>query len=337
VNPGKLQTLGVRTASVESRKTLARTVRATGTVQLNERTLAVVTTKVSGWIERLHVSATGEAVWRGDPLFEFYAPDIVAAEEEYLIAASLAPDRGGDTHKNLTGLIGASVQRLRALGVPENEIERLRRTEKVNRTITFLATADGIVIEKAAVEGMRIEPNSVLYRTADLSTVWLIAEVQERDLGGIAKGQRARASFVAFPGRILEGTVDFVYPTLSPETRTVQVRIVISNPDLTLRAAMYAGVEIETPVSSGERKILTVPDSAIIDSGSRQVVLVERGEGRFEPRDVRLGARGDGYAEVVEGLQAGERVVVGANFLIDSESNLRAAMQGFMPAEGGSQ
>jgi Cu(I)/Ag(I) efflux system membrane fusion protein len=337
ISPGKLQLLGVRTAPVESRKTLSRTVRATGTVEFNERTLAVVTTKVGGWIEALYVSATGETVKRGDPLFKFYAPELVAAEEEFIVASSLAADRAGGTEINPQGLLAAAAQRLRALGAPSDEIERLKRTGTVNRAIAIRAPADGIVIEKAAIEGMRVETNSVLYRTADLSTVWLIAQVQERDLGGVAKGLRARASFVAFPGRTFEGAVDFVYPTLSVETRTAQVRILVPNPGLALRAAMYASVEIETPAVSGEQNVLTVPDSAIIDSGARQVVLVERGEGRFEPREVRLGIHGDGYTEVTEGLKDGEHVVVGANFLIDSESNLRAALQGFMPAVDGAQ
>jgi Cu(I)/Ag(I) efflux system membrane fusion protein len=311
-------------------------VRATGTVQLNERTLAVVTTKVGGWLDKLHVSATGETIKRGDPLFDLYAPDLVAAEEEYLVVANLAGDHSGNTHEHLQGLTAAATQRLRALGVPADEIERLRRTGKVGRTITIRASANGIVTEKAAIEGMRIEPESVLYRTADLSTVWLIAQVQERDLAGVTSGQHARASFVAFPSKSFDGTVDFVYPTLSADTRTAQVRVVVANPDLTLRAGMYASVEIQTPASPGDQTVLTVPDSAIIDSGSRQVVFIERGEGRFEPRDVKLGARGDGHTEILKGVKDGERVVVGANFLIDSESNLRAALQSFT-GTGGSQ
>jgi membrane fusion protein, copper/silver efflux system len=175
---------------------------------------------------------------------------------------------------------------------------------------------------------MHIEAGQALYKTADLSDVWLIAEVQEQDLGLIRPGQSAAAQFVAFPGRGFEGKVDFIYPSLSPETRTARVRIVIPNPDQVLRAAMYASVEIAAPATKGP--MLAIPSSAVIDSGARQVVLIDRGEGRFEPRTVRLGRQGGDWVQVTEGVRPGEKVVTSANFLIDAESNLRAALQGFV-------
>jgi Cu(I)/Ag(I) efflux system membrane fusion protein len=177
---------------------------------------------------------------------------------------------------------------------------------------------------------MRIGAGEPLYKLADLATIWLIAEVQEGDLGAIRPGQKASVSMVAFPGRSFEGTVDFIYPTLAAETRTAKVRILMPNPDLALRAAMYASVEIAAPGGGGT--VLTVPDSAVIDSGTRQAVLVEKGEGRFAPRAVKIGARGGGLVEVLEGLSDGERVVTGANFLIDADSNLKAALEGFSAA-----
>lgn len=316
ISPGRLQTLGVRTEAAEMRPAGARAVRATGILQFDERHLATVTTKVSGWIEHLAVAASGDPVRRGQVLAEIYSPDLVASEEEYLVAARMG------------GALGvASVQRLRALDIPEEEIARLRRTGRSARRIAVVAPEDGVVIDKPAQQGMRVDAGAALYRTADLSDIWLIAQVQEQDIGAIVPGQPARATFIAFPGRIFEGTVDFIYPSLSAETRTARVRIVIPNPDRALRAAMFANVQVDAPAGTGP--VLTVPNSAVLDSGTRQVVLVARGEGRFEPRQVRLGIHGDDWIQVLDGIRQGERVVVGANFLIDSESNIRAALQGF--------
>jgi Cu(I)/Ag(I) efflux system membrane fusion protein len=316
ISPGRLQTLGVRTAAAAMRPASARTISATGTLQFDERHLATVTTKVSGWIEHLAVAATGDPVRQGQVLAEIYSPELVASEEEYLVAARM----GG-------AMSAAAVQRLHALDIPDDEIERLRRTGRSARRIAVMAPADGVVVDKPIQQGMRVEAGEALYKTADLSSVWLIAQVQERDLGAIATGAWATASFVAFPGRSFRGTVDFIYPSLSPETRTARVRIVMPNPDGALLAAMYANVQIGT--SAGTEPILSVPDSAVMDSGSRQVVLLARDAGRFEPRPVRLGIRGDDWVQVVDGLKPGDQVVVGANFLIDAESNLRAALQGF--------
>ncbi len=316
ISPGRLQTLGVRTEVVEMRPAVARAVQATGILQFDERHLATVTTKVPGWIEHLAVAATGDPVKRGQDLAEIYAPDLVASEEEYLIAARMG------------GAIGtASVQRLRALDIPDEEIARLRRTGRSARRIAVVASADGVVIDKPVQEGMRVDAGEALYRTADLSDMWLIAQVQEQDLGAIQPGQQAHAIFVAFPGRTFEGKVDFIYPSLSAETRTARVRIVLPNADGALRAAMYANVQIDA--SAGGAPVLSVPNSAVLDSGTRQVVLVARGEGRFEPHSVQLGIHGDNWVQVLDGIKPGDRVVVGANFLIDAESNLRAALQGF--------
>ena len=308
ISPGRMQTLGVRTEEVVLRPSPARAVRATGTVQFNERHLATVTTKAAGWIEHLTVAATGDPVRRGQVLAEIYAPDLVAAEAEYLVAARMSGAINGTVaHGDPGALTAASLQRLRALDVPEEEIARLHRTGRTERRIGVRAPADGVVIDKPAQEGMRVDPGQPLYKTADLSDVWLIAEVQEQDLGAVRPGQNARASFVAFPGRSFAGKVEFIYPTLSPETRTGRVRIVMPNSDQALRVAMYASVQIDT--AETEVPVLTVPDSAVIDSGTRQIVLVDRGQGRFEPRTVRLGAQGGGRVQVLDGLDAGEKVV----------------------------
>ena len=334
VSPGRLQMLGVRTAFAESRDILMRTVRATGTVQLDERRLAVVTTKVDGWIEKLEVAATGEPVRRDQVLAWIYSPDLVAAENEYLVAAGLTGALHSAGHAGTGSLAEAAVLRLRALDVPEEEIARLQSTRQVSRRIAIRAPADGIVTEKSVIEGMRIARGEPLYRTADLSTVWLLADIQEADIGRIRPGQQAAATFVAFPGQIFAGTVDFIYSILNRESRTARVRIVMPNPDRLLRGEMYASVSVETATNPDASSMVVVPDSAIIDSGTRQVVLVERGEGKFQPREVRIGVRGDSYVRVISGVSAGERVVVGANFLIDAESNLRAALQTFATPDG---
>jgi Cu(I)/Ag(I) efflux system membrane fusion protein len=328
ISPGRIQTLGVRTEEVAMRPALTRTIRATGALQFNERRLATVTTKVAGWIEHLTVAAAGDAVQKGQVLAEIYAPDLVAAEEEYLVAARMGGSMSGSmTHGDSGGLAAASLQRLRALDVPEDEIARLRKTGKAQRRIAVRAPADGVVVEKPVQEGMRVDAGQPLYKTADLSDVWLIAEVQEQDLGLMQPGQSATAQFVAFSGRRFESKVEFIYPSLSPETRTARVRIVIPNPDQVLRSAMYASVEITVPATEGP--MLAIPSSAVIDSGARQVVIIDRGEGRFEPRSVRLGTQGGDWVQVIEGVKLGEKVVTSANFLIDAESNLRAALQGF--------
>jgi Cu(I)/Ag(I) efflux system membrane fusion protein len=328
VSPARVQMLGVRTATVATRSGLARSIRATGSVQFDERRLADVTTKVSGWVEKLDVAATGEAVRAGQTLLELYAPDIVAAEQEYLVVAAMGTETHGDmVHGDSSLLVDAAIRRLRALDVSDGEIQRLQRSGNATRRVAVLAPANGIVTEKDAVLGMHVDPGTPLYKTADLSTVWLIAQVQEQDLGQIKPGQSAHATFVAFPGRVFNGIVDFVYPTLMADTRTAKVRIVVPNTDRLLRADMFATVAIDAPATGG--LAIVVPDTAIIDSGAQQVVLVVKGEGRYEPRIVHIGARGDGYAQVLDGLKAGEQVVVSANFLIDAESNLKAALQAF--------
>ena len=326
ISADRMQTLGVRTASVQL-LALTRSIRATGVVQFDERRLAIVTTKAGGWVEKLDVAATGEAVRAGQQLLEIYSPDLVTAEDEYLVAARMRA-LPGHMHGGSTLLVDTSIRRLRALDVPEVEIRRLRSTGQAAHQIAVLAPADGIVTEKDAVLGMHFDPGSPLYKTADLSVVWLIAQVQEQDLGAIKAGQRAHATFVAFPGRIFDGVVDFVYPMLMADTRTAKVRIAIPNGDQALRESMYATVNIETPIERGT-PVVTVPDSAVIDSGTRQVVLISKGEGHFEPRAVHLGARGDGYDQILDGVKPGDQVVVGANFLIDAESNLRSALQSF--------
>lgn len=333
VSPARVQKLGVRTEAV-SLRVLTRTVRAAGTVELDERRLAIITTKFDGYIEKLHVDATGQAVRRGQPLMEIYSPELVVAEQEAIVAMRAARDLAGagpDARGVADRLIESAFNKLRNWDVPPAEIERLKREGVANRRITLRAPADGVVLVKPALEGMKFAAGEPLFKTGDLSSVWVIADVFEQDLGLVRAGQTAHVTVNAFPGRAFDGRVEFIYPTLSRETRTARVRIVLPNPEGSLRADMYATVEVESGMASEPR--IAVPESAVLNNGTKQTVLVERAEGRFEPREVRVGAMADGYYEVLEGLQPEERVVVGANFLIDAESNLRAALRAFAEPE----
>jgi membrane fusion protein, copper/silver efflux system len=338
VSLDKVQKLGVRTEPAMLRDVM-RTVRAVGTVQLDERSMATVTTKFEGWIEKLHVNTTGQPVQRGQPLMEVYSPDLVVAQQEYLIAwNTLLRLQGASAESRASAqrFVDAALQRLRNWDISESQLERLRVQGTASRRLTIFSPAGGHVMEKMVVQGMRVMPGEPLYEIADLSTVWLVADVFEQDLGLIHIGETVRMSVNAYPGETFTGTVSFIYPAIAAETRTAKVRIEIPNPNDRLKPDMYATLEIAAPV--GATQVVSVPESAVLDSGTRQAVLIERGEGRYEPRLVKLGARADGVVEVREGLSAGEKVVVSANFLIDAESNLQAALRAFVadaPAPNG--
>src|SRR6266852_4441286 len=336
VSPARVQMLGVRSEPAEMRN-LARTVRAVGTVQPDERKLFVVNTKFEGWIEKLRVNATGQSVRRGEPLMEVYAPELVVAQQEYLLSWRSLQDMSGahaEARASSGQLADAALQRLRNWDISDDQIKLLQRSGTITRTLKLRAPADGVVMDKTAVEGMRFMAGEPLYRIADLSTVWLIADVFEQDLGVLRDGQEEKVTVNAYPGVNFPGKVDFIYPTVAQETRTGKVRIVIANGDGRLKPGMYGDVALEAPLGNGV--VLAIPDSAVIDSGARQIVLVDRGEGKFEPREVKLGTRADGYYEVRSGLKPDEMVVVTANFLIDAESNLKAALKSFTAPDAGS-
>jgi Cu(I)/Ag(I) efflux system membrane fusion protein len=323
----KMQKLGVKTEAASLRD-LARVVRAVGKIEVDERRLHTIAPKFEGWIERLHVNATGQAVGRGQPLAEVYSPELVSAQKEYAIAAQgreSLKDAGPEAQAGMKQLAESSLSRLRNWDISDEQIAQLRQSGEARRTLTLRAPASGIVMEKKAVQGMRFMPGEVLYQIADLSSVWIVAEIFEQDLALVKPGQAAKIRVNAYPGREFEAKVAYVYPTLSAQTRTVPVRLELANPSGLLKPAMYAEVELAVPAKG---KVLAVPSSAVIHGGTRQVVLVEVAEGRFEPREVKLGMQGDSYVEVLAGVGEGEQVVVSANFLIDAESNLRAALGG---------
>jgi Cu(I)/Ag(I) efflux system membrane fusion protein len=335
IGTAKVQKLGVRVEAAALRD-LARPVRAVGRVEVDERRVFAVAPKFEGWIERLHVNTTGQPVGRGQPLFEVYSPELVSAQREYQVAARGIEQLAGATGEaqaSLRGVAEAALARLRNWDISAEQIERLKAGgpgDNVQRTLTYRAPAGGVVLDKKALAGMRFMPGETLYQIADISSVWVLADVFERDIGAVKVGQNVAVSIDAFPGRGFAGKVGYVYPTLNAQTRTVPVRVELPNPDGLLRPAMYANVELK--VGPGGTA-LTVPVSAIIDSGTAQRVIVQQEEGRFEPREVKLGLRGDDYVEVREGVKEGEQVVVSANFLIDSESNLKAALGGMKEAK----
>jgi len=332
VSAEKMQMLGVKTEVVATRE-LVRTVRAVGTLQVDERQLHAIAPKFEGWIERLHVDTTGQPVARGQALMEVYSPDLVTAQQEYLIAwRGVESVRNGmpEIQASMRQLAAGALERLRNWDISEEDVRQLQQEGRARQTITLRSPVSGVVLEKPALKGMRFMPGETLYRISNLSSLWLLAEVFEQDLALVRPGQAARITVNAYPGQVFDGKVAFVYPTLTAETRTARVRIELANRDGRLKPAMYASVEL----LAGGKKALTVPDSAVLDSGTRRIVLVQRGEGQFEPRPVKLGARADGYVEVLEGAKAGESVVTSANFLIDSESNLRAALGTFGGAGG---
>jgi membrane fusion protein, copper/silver efflux system len=321
VSLDKIQRSGVRTEMVEAR-VIVRPVRAVGTVMHDESRLTIVAMRSDGFIEELFVGKTGQHVHAGEPLFRVYSPDIQRAQIDLLVAMGTG-QRGADAARTLEG----ALQRLRNLAVPESRIKEVRESGANPRTLDWPAPATGDVIEKKVINGQRVKAGDELYRIADHSHVWVIADVAESDLSAIKIGTRATVMVRAYMTQPIEGEVTLIYPELRAETRTARVRIELPNPDGRLKVDMYADVVFH--IGAGEAPVIAVPVSAVIDSGTRQVVLVAKGEGRFEPRPVKLGARGDGYVEVLDGVTKGEEVVTSATFLIDAESNLKAALQSF--------
>lgn len=327
ISTDRIQKLGVRTQLAELRA-LDRVVRAAGRVEVDERRLASISPKFEGYVERLLVNSTGEPVARGQALFEAYSPEIVSAQREYVIATrgvKALKDAGTESRAGMAQLAESSLLRLRNWDISEDQIAALEKSGEARRTVTFRSPVSGIVMERKAIAGMRFMPGEMLYQVADLSSVWVLADVNEQDIGLVRNGAKAGVRINAYPDRAFEGVVTYVYPTLKPETRTVQVRLELANPGHALKPGMFAQVEL----AAGNRgKVLAVPSSAVIDSGVRRVVIVQAAEGRFEPREVETGERSADWVEVRSGVKEGEPVVVAANFLIDAESNLRAALGG---------
>ncbi|MGH8443175.1 MAG: efflux RND transporter periplasmic adaptor subunit [Nevskiaceae bacterium] len=319
IDPRVLQNLGIRTAAVE-RGTIAQELRVAGSVMANENRIEVVQTRTAGWVERLHVRAVNDPVRRGQLLAEIYSPELFAAQQEFLLALRAKDE----------ALVQASRQRLSLLGLSEGQIERLEQAGEAQRRVAYFAPIDGIVSELGVREGAQLSPGMSLYTLADLSRVWVIAEVPEAQAANLARGSKVEAAVAALRGRRFMGRVDYVYPEVKPETRTVQVRTVFDNANLALKPGMFADVLL----SKGEsRSVLLVPSESVIRTGTRITVIVAEGGGRFRPVIVTTGGERGGQTEVLSGLEDGQQVVASGQFLIDSEANLRGVLTRLAPPD----
>lgn len=327
IDPVRQQLIGVTFSTVERRE-VEQTIRTVGTVTYDESGLSDVTLKYHGWIESLRVDETGILVERGQVLFDLYSPDLVTTQQEYLTAyahqgrlqqagPSEALDRAGQ-------LVAAARTRLAYWDIPTEHLRELEERGTILRTLPVHSPARGYVVEKHVVAGSHVQSGQLLYRLADLDRVWVLADVYEYELPRVALGQPAEVTLAYLPGATFRGRVTYIYPYLEPKERTVKVRIELPNPGHRLKAEMYADVLLR---GEGREEALVVPESAVLDSGARQVVFVALGEGRFEPREVQLGTRFEGFYQVLSGLAEGERIVTSANFLLDSETQLAAGMR----------
>ena len=323
------QEIGVTTAKVE-RRTIGASVETNGAVAEDEGRVRAVNAKFSGYIERLFVDRTGQPVRKGQPLFSVYSPDLVATEREYLLALEnarrLSGSASADAAADAKSLLASTRDRLRLWDVPEAEIRRIERSDAVSKDLVFLSPASGVVLKKDAVAGVAISAGMPLFTIADLSSVWVLADVYQSETGTVAAGDAAEVRLSFLPGEVFRGRVDFVYPTVAEDTRTIKVRIVIANPKGELKPGMLAAVAL----AGRAREVLAVPRSALIATGERQIVFVELAPGVFAPREVRTGTAGKDFVEAASGLSEGEAVVTSANFLIDSESRIGAL--GSVPA-----
>jgi len=325
VTPERRQLIGVRTGTVEKRM-LERTIRAVGRVEFNEKRLSAVSLKFAGWIEEMFVKATGDLVRIGAPLFSIYSPELLEAQRNLLLALQSARGLPADAPAALRALADETLKsardRLRLWDLTDEQIQALEASGEPERVVSIHARVRGVVTRRNVVRGGSVEPGRDLYELADLSTVWVHADVYEPELPHVQVGMKATVHLSSLPGEHVEGEVVYVYPYLNEMTRTARVRLEVSNPEERLKPGMYGDVALR--VALGER--LVVDDQAVLDTGTRQIVFADLGDGRFEPRQVTLGDRSDGWAVVREGLAEGERIVTSGTFLIDSESRLKAAL-----------
>lgn len=333
ITPERQQLIGVKFGTVEV-KSLEKVIRTVGRVDYDEKRIVTVSPKIGGWIEDLYVDFTGMFVKQGDPLLTIYSPELVSTQEEYLLALQAKKSLTKSPFPEVAGsgesLAESAKRRLKLWDISEGQIKTLEESGQTKKTLTLHSPFTGFVLEKAAYKGMNVMPGMALYKLADLSVVWLYADVYEYELPFIRLGQQASVQITYIPGETFTGKVIYIYPSLNPETRTAKVRFELGNSHGKLKPEMFANVEIK--VHLGQK--LAVPEGAIIDTGVRQLAIIDKGNGYFEPREVKVGAKVEGYYEVIKGLKAGERVVSSANFLIDSESKLKEAVGGMAGMPG---
>ncbi|MFZ5450130.1 MAG: efflux RND transporter periplasmic adaptor subunit [Thermodesulfobacteriota bacterium] len=338
VSPATIQSMGVRTTKVEVRP-LSRVTLTVGTVTFDERNLNVITTKVDGWVERLYVNATGDPVRKGQTLLSIYSPELVSAQEEYLLAVrNLKAMKGSPVKEMAEGaqrLADAARRRLSYFDITSAQINELERTGQIKKNLMLFSPVNGIVTKRMATQGMYVKAGLPALEVADLSTIWVDADIYQYELPWIKAGQPVTMTLDYLPGETFQGKIDYLYPYLKEATRTAKVRLRFPNPQLKLKPEMFAQVKIESPVT---HNAVVVPADAVIDTGLKQHVFIALGQGRFEPREVKLGVLGnDGLREVLAGLKGGEEVVTSAQFMLDSESRFREAVQLMMggPEMGG--
>jgi Cu(I)/Ag(I) efflux system membrane fusion protein len=333
ISSERQQLIGVKIGTVEMRS-LQKVIRTVGRVDYDEKRIVTVSLKIGGWIEDLYVDFTGKFVRKGEPLLTIYSPELVSTQEEYLLALrakkSLIKSPFPEVAGSGESLAESARRRLKLWDITDEEIKRLEESGQAKKTVTIYAPFTGFVLEKSAYKGMNVMPGMALYKLADLSVVWLYADIYEYELPYIRLGQQASIQLSYIPGETFTGKAIYIYPSLNPETRTAKVRFEIPNSHERLKPEMYANVEVK--VYLGQK--LAVPEGAIIDTGIRQMAIIDKGSGYFEPREVKVGAKVDNYYEVISGLKAGERVVTSANFLIDSESRLKEAVGGMAGMPG---
>jgi len=323
IPPEKQQLIGVKTVEVAVMP-LHKIIRTVGRVEYDERRLATINTKVEGWIEKLYADFTGKFIKKGSPLAEIYSPELLATQQEFInLMKWKKQSNDNELGKMLSGDTGALIegarQRLRLFDISEKQIKRIEETGTPLRTLTIHSPVSGYVVQKIALQGMRVMPGDKLFDIADLSTVWILSDIYEYELPLVRAGQKAKISLSYFPEREFVSTLDFVYPSLSGDTKTAKARFTISNPGGQLKPQMFTNVEVKVDLG----KKLAVPEDAIIDTGERKVVYVDKGEGYFEPREIVTGVRGEGLIEVRKGLRAGEKIASSGTFLIDSEAKLK--------------
>lgn len=335
IDPSRIQSYGVLTEEIKVQD-LTKTIRTVGIVTADERRVATIQTKFNGWIEELYVNYTNQPVKKGDPLFTVYSPQLLSTEEEYLLALKSLdhPVQGQFSQEWNTSnraLLESVRRRLELWGISEDQIRKLEREKKPFRTLTYYSPIEGIVIEKNVFEGMNVEPGKVLFTITDLSHLWVLADIYEQDLAFVHMGQEAQVFIDAYPDKTFNGTITFINYVVDPSTRTTKIRIEIDNTNFLLKPAMYTKVLINDQIGQG----LALPSDALIDTGKRKIVFVEQKPGYFLPREVQLGLKVDQYYQVLSGLSEGEKVVTSSQFLLDSESRLKAAGGGMEGMEMG--
>jgi Cu(I)/Ag(I) efflux system membrane fusion protein/cobalt-zinc-cadmium efflux system membrane fusion protein len=334
LSPQRMQSIGVKVGTVES-KVMSDEIRSYGNVQANERRFAYVQTRFAGWIRKIYADATGDFIAKGQPLFTIYSPDLVASEREYLLAkksaAALQQSAVSGVADGAASLITAAKARLQQFDISESEIAKLDDTENAITDLTFNSPVAGYITEKNALPNMYVQPDTKLYTIADLSDVWIFAQIFQNDAGKIKPGDPAEVTLDAYPGQVFRGRVDYLLPQLDMATRTLPVRLVFPNPGLKLRPGMYVNVSLKMPL--GQR--LVVPDSAVFHSGTKNLIFTYAGEGNIEPHEVEIGPHVGDQFVISKGVKAGDQIVTSANFLIDSEAQLQAAAGAFMPPPPG--